>query len=111
MQFFGERWDAPAFEQAVEVPVPVGQTCLLCTETIEAADSGIVTPYIDARGARRDSPVHIECHLRSVLGTVSHLEHRCSCVTGRKADDFTSATFREEARDTLLWLQQHGDAS
>ncbi len=87
--------------------MPVGETCLLCTEPVAGDDSGIVTPYMDARGQTRRSPIHIECHLRSVLGSVPHLEGRCSCVTGRKADDRTSQSYRQEARDTVTWLKQH----
>lgn len=107
MQFFGQRWDAPAFEDAIEVPRPVGQTCLQCTEPIGDEDSGIVMPFMDARGRSGVSPIHIECHLRSILGSVAHLEHRCSCVTGRLADDQTSLTHRQEAQAVLEWLQRH----
>ncbi len=111
MLFFGQRWDAPAFDEATEVPVPVGETCLMCEETVEQGDSGIITPYMDARGGTRSSPIHLECHLRSIVGSVAHLEGRCSCVTGRAADDRTGGTRREDARAVLAWLQQHRDDS
>ena len=111
LQFFGQRWDAPAFESAVEVPVPVGQTCLFCPEPIGSDDSGVVTPYIDERGKASASPIHIECHIRSIVGSVAHLEGRCSCVTGRGSDDHTNTSWRQQGRDTITWLQTHGDRS
>lgn len=109
MQFFGDRWDAPAFDDAVEVERPVGAQCLFCPDVIGPEDSGIVTPYIDGRGKRSDSPIHLECHLRSVLGSVAHLEGRCSCVTGRRADDRTSLTHREEGLLVMQWVRDRKD--
>lgn len=107
MAYFGRRWDAPVFDDMQAVETPVGQTCLNCTEPVEHDDSGVVMPHMDARGNVYPSPVHLECHLRSVLGSVAHLEGRCSCATGRRADDRTAQSYRDQARATLAWLQEH----
>lgn len=103
-QFFGERWDAPAFDDAVAVEVPVGEICRLCEEPIGESDSGILMGYIDGRGKGSISPIHIECHLRSVLGSVAHLEGRCSCATGRHADDRSNLTWREQGQLVVEWV-------
>jgi hypothetical protein len=66
--FFGERWDAPAVEDAVQVPTPVGEVCQYCGEPIAAGDRGWVrAPQVWA---------HTECEM---LGIVGHLYGVCSC--------------------------------
>jgi len=39
-RFFGERWDAPRVDDALQVGIPVGQQCPGCGELIEAATGG-----------------------------------------------------------------------
>lgn len=100
MKFFGERWDAPAFDDAEEVPTPVGSSCLTCGEPILMGESGITMPaYLN--GGVSIEPMHIECHLRQMLGCVAHLEERCSCHGGDEHDGFD----REAARAVMRWVQ------
>lgn len=101
--YFGTRWDAPAFAEAIEVDVPVGATCLFCTEQVEAGDSGTLTPYADGTGTAGVEAVHIECWLRSLLGCVAHLAGKCSCYGGSDHEGYT----REDARATMAWLLAH----
>lgn len=105
VRFFGDRWEAPMFEGAVEVPVPVGARCLYCTEPVAADDSGILVVALLGTGGPTVSPVHIECHLRSVLGCLSHLQRRCSCYGGTAHE----GTDRDSARAVMAWLVS-GDA-
>jgi hypothetical protein len=105
--YFGVKWDAPAFEDSHEVPVPVGQQCLLCREVITAGESGLLMPYVGA-GRLGDSSQHIECFLRSILGDVQHLEQRCSCYNPDAGPDDTGRTYRQEARETMEWIILHG---
>lgn len=105
--YFGVKWDAPAFEDAHEVPTPVGQQCLLCRETIIGGESGILMPYVGALGSQT-APEHIECFLRSILGDVQHLEQRCSCYNPDAGPDDTGRTYRQEARETMEWVILHG---
>lgn len=105
--YFGLRWEAPAFDDAIEVAVPVGARCLFCTETIEETDSGTLTPYAamgeDGGMESRVEAVHIECWLRSVLGCVSHLDRRCSCYGGTAHEGHT----RADAIALMEWLLAH----
>jgi hypothetical protein len=104
--YFGTRWDAPAFADAVQVAVPVGAVCLFCVEKVEAEDSGTFTGFIDAEGASNLEAVHIECWLRSILGCLSHLQRRCSCYGGTEHEGHS----RKDARAVMDWLMVHSPA-
>lgn len=108
--YFGVRWDAPAFEDAPELPTPVGERCLLCDEPIREGESGIVIGYVGADLEPGVAPEHIECFLRSILGSVSHLEKRCSCYGGSDSHGTTRTTrsYRAQARESMEWLILHG---
>lgn len=107
--YFGVRWNAPAFEDAVELPCPVGEKCLLCSQEVVDGESGVITGYVDAEGNGGLAPQHIECFLRSTLGSVAHLEMRCTCYGGKVAEEGLRApNFRAQARETMEWLVRHG---
>ena len=80
--FFGRRWDEP----------------------IAADDSGSMMAYANADGTGGVRPVHIECFLRSSLGDVPHLEHRCRCAGGSDHDD---RPYRVGSRAALDWMLTH----
>lgn len=103
--YFGEKWDAPAFEDAVEVPVPVGQDCFLCSEPVVEGDSGTMEWYM-APEAASYRPVHIECFLRMILGSPAHLRGMCSCTSGDHVDDDDGRSWREQARATMQILRE-----
>lgn len=69
-----------------EVPVPVGIPCLWCDEPIAPNDCGVTMPHVredrlpgHERRWQTDEPWHQECLVRSILGSVGHLEGKCSC--------------------------------
>lgn len=99
--YFGERWDAPAFDEAVEVPTPVGATCPWCTEEIAEGDRGQLMPQVrtDAKGQLYSNAgaVHLECMMRSVLGSPSHMRKLCSCFGG-EGDHDDERPWREQGR-------------
>lgn len=101
--FFGTRWKAPAFDDAVQVAAPVGAACLLCVEEVTVDDSGTFTGFVDADGHSHLEAVHIECWLRSLLGCVSHLERKCSCYGGTDHEGHT----RADARAVMDWVLTH----
>lgn len=101
--FFGERWDAPAFDDAKAIPVPVGEECLHCGEHIAVEDSGTMTGYVRADGAGGVAAIHLECFLRSALGSPAHLEGRCWCCTGEEPEDTRS--YREQGRWVMDWVR------
>lgn len=90
VRYFGRRWNAPAFDDAVPVPTPLGAVCLFCDDLVDEHDDGIMQPAVMAGGGTI-APIHLECHLRSVLGCVSHLARRCSCFGGGEHEGHSRA--------------------
>lgn len=98
MRYFGERWDAPAFDDAVQVDRPVGAVCTPCGEPIAEDDSG--TFWGDGK------PVHIECWLRMGVGGPNHLLRKCSCYGGDQPPDPVSLSMRDAARMTKRIIEE-----
>lgn len=77
--YFGDPWDAPAWEGATQVTTPIGGICPICRETIIDGDRGWMRGTIrEVNGQPQGSvtPVHIECEALSVIG---HMVGVCSC--------------------------------
>lgn len=63
--------------------------------------------HIGANGERSLHLWHRECAARSVLGSVAHLEFRCSCFGGNQTDgDPPGYTRRQAARASLELAQK-----
>lgn len=93
-QIFGEPWDAPVCEGARRVPTPIGQHCWWCNTVFVQGDRGV------ANGA----PMHRECQLRSVVGSMAHLRGECTCVAGPAAP--VGPTTPQEMRAEALEVWQ-----
>jgi hypothetical protein len=114
-KWFGEPWPSAELPSPVcsnpadRVQTPVGESCLHCGEEIASGDRGVVIPYVDwdVGPVTRTSPVHIECHLRSVLGGPGHLLGLCSCGGGG-CDPDMGMTPREAALRVWDWVQDEG---
>lgn len=105
---FGGSWTADGGHD-VAVPTPVGQPCLWCGEPIAEGDQGQVMPVVqgDGRGAVL-RPAHRECVLRSVMGSVAHMEGRCSCFGGDDPDDVDGGSgWRREGLALDAWLRRN----
>lgn len=96
--YFGRWWDAPAFDDAIEAPVPVGEPCGLCPEPIAEGDSGTWQVF-GLSGGLAGRPVHIECWIRQGLGSPAHVQHRCSCTGAEEPVD--ERTWREQGREVI----------
>jgi hypothetical protein len=79
--------------------------CLYCEEIVKIEDHGEIVFTSD--GPR---PVHPECNFRSLMGSVAHIEKRCSCVVpGAGETDPPGMTKREGARAALrAWHRSQG---
>lgn len=104
-EVFGPPWDAPIYDEAVEdgavAETPIGQPCNWCQEPIVEGDSGIMLTAWDVSGKAKRVPLHKECELRSVLGSLGHMMRKCSCyVTDKRlaVDDPPHLTRREAAK-------------
>jgi hypothetical protein len=102
MKYFGPSWYAPVCEE--QVATPVDDVCMFCDEVIAEGDQGLfIGGHSDA--GYQDRPVHIECHVREIVGSVGHLSKRCSCYGGNE-DDPEGMSKREAAIEAYkLWKQ------
>lgn len=75
LTYFGPPVDAPAWEDAVQAPTPVGQPCAMCGEGVVDGDRGWIIGAITATGEAETVPTHAECQLAAVLG---HYVGACS---------------------------------
>lgn len=102
---FGPAW-GPITDGSKQIETPVGQQCFWCQEPIAPGDRGTFVPVSRLDGFTVD-PQHRECGLRAVIGSIAHLEKRCSCYGGPDDDDSTM-TDRQEALAVWDWVQHHG---
>ncbi len=107
MRWFGPpRGQEPVASGLELIAVPVGEPCGWCEEPIEAQDSGVTVPLLSDRQPPRELAYHFECHARQTLGSVAHLQRRCSCfVPGATRTDPPDMTKREAARAALVLFQ------
>jgi len=105
--YFGQWWDAPAFDDAIEKDRPVGETCGMCQESIEEADSGTWQAFIEGEPdawQAQSKPVHIECWLRSGLGSPAHLRGQCACAGNEEPPEDRS--YREQGREVIRMIRE-----
>jgi hypothetical protein len=99
MYWFGETWGAPVCEECEHISVPVGEHCAWCEEVITEKDQGVANP--------REAPFHIECFMRTMLGSLAHLQKKCSCyVPGSTAGDPPEMSKRQAALAALLFQEK-----
>lgn len=105
--YFGPAYRRKDYEE--QQPTPVGELCMLCQEPIAEGDCGTF------QGAH---PIHYECQMRSVVGSVGHQMGTCSCFGGTE-DDPPGMTYRQaaiaavqlwEAKQQLEALRQRGQS-
>jgi hypothetical protein len=96
-RWFGTSWGAPVCRDEPQVATPVGQPCVHCGEPIRDGDQGVVMPCGEADGSWRVAPLHVECHLRMILGGANHLRGNCTCCGGTLPSDPPGLTRREAA--------------
>jgi hypothetical protein len=108
--FFGEPWDAPIVDDAVQLPeVPTYAACIQCDEQIVETDQGFIRPYVGNDVAARYLvgigpghqlvAVHRECDLSSVLG---HTVGVCLC-TGYPHNRETAREVLRRVEEGHLW--------
>lgn len=74
------------------------KTCAWCDEPIAASDAA---PMF------HDNPVHRECAVRLIAGSVGHQEKRCACFGG-DMEDPPNMTKRQAARAAALVFEMTG---
>lgn len=82
VRWFGDAPFAPICDETPQVARPVGELCLHCGEPIESTDIGMML-------SGSTEPIHQECFMRMIVGSVAHQQRRCSCFGGNGEDDPT----------------------
>jgi len=99
--WFGKSWRAPICNGEDHIETPIGKTCLHCGEIFMADDQGVT----DMQG----KPMHLECHLRMIVGGVNHIRGTCSCYGGTDDPDPPNVSKREAARLAMIeWEKKIG---
>lgn len=93
-RYFGPPWSRKPDE--IQVPAPVGETCILCGEPIAEDDMGTIN-FVNQVS-------HHECLMRSVIGSVGHLKGNCFCFGGTEEDP--PGMSRREAAQAAVKLFQ-----
>lgn len=83
--YFGLRWGPSSFDPSLMTVTPVGEPCLHCGEPVEDGDSGLITQVVSETSCEIRAQ-HRECFLRQLVGSVGHLEGKCSCYGGDQED-------------------------
>lgn len=107
--YFGDRWDAPLFDDidATQVDTPVGVKCSLCAETVIDGDCGFLRAHIAADHAWEYRPQHRECELANVVGALAHVQGRCRYVG--HCNELMAAEGRSRREDALaVWAHVRG---
>lgn len=107
--FFGEPWPSGICETGIQKATPVGQRCWLCEELVLYGQQGSwIRAFSQVRHGDVDVPVHRECLMRQVVGSIEHLTGRCKCRAPQGLGDLgwsPAGTFREQAMATWAWLE------
>jgi hypothetical protein len=115
VKWFGDPWPSDELRASVcespndRVGTPEGEPCLWCDEPIAENDRGVILPVgdldSDGRFFTTIRPCHIECNVRSVVGSLDHLTGHCSCSGKEPVSGLSS---REDALAVWDWVQSHG---
>lgn len=110
-RWFGEPWPRENFrapvceDDSLRIPVPVGETCYLCTTEIGENDRGQETYGIGADG-QAEGPMyhHIECIMRNTQGCFELVSTGQPWTPGHVCE---YESYREDALKVWAWIQSH----
>lgn len=106
VQYFGEKVDLAFLTDATlqQVPTPVGKVCIYCTEQVADTDRGFLRAVMHSQTSATVEPVHVECDIRSMLGSPQHLRRECTCYRPGGLTETDGRTWREQARETVALI-------
>jgi hypothetical protein len=103
VKWFGPEPFANACLEGTRVPIPLAQ-CDFCDEPFLDTDVGF---EMEGPLGAYSTPIHQECMLRLVVGSVAHQMKMCSCYGGPGSDHVQGQSKREEARAAVRYHNQH----
>lgn len=117
IMWFGDPW--PSAESRAEicknedtrVLTPQGRNCLYCSEAVLDGERGVVLPAVVQINPQvyeaAMEVAHIECFVRMALGSLRHLQGRCSCFGGPDTRPVEMSA-RDEAREVFDYTLRGG---
>lgn len=116
MKYFGKPWSPNIRDNYECTATPAGHPCSWCEEEIVEGDQGFVIPYGQAITFNEEEqvfdkmvptfrPVHLDCFLREVIGSVGHQTKQCSCFGG-SLEDPLGMSKREAAKAAVELFNQ-----
>jgi hypothetical protein len=110
MKFFGRAYPSMAYFDSEQARTPVGEPCGRCKEPIAATDDGWMIPSLSFHNTPSQTPMHRECFMRCIVGSVAHQQFKCGCfVNGSACHDDPALSVRDGARAALDYYEaQHG---
>jgi hypothetical protein len=91
--YFGPDWkDEPYLGERTSTPA--NRICFYCDEPIAPTDSGVIYPDGDC--------CHKNCHLRGVIGSLAHVEHRCACYVPQSDEEDPPGLTKRQAANAAV---------
>jgi hypothetical protein len=104
VQWFGKEWfGTPMAMDCPHIEVPVGDKCVHCEERFVLEDSGM--KYASSKGPY----AHRNCFLRQIIGSVAHVERRCSCFVANAGEGDPIGMTPRQAADAAVAAWQARD--
>lgn len=101
-------------EILTRIPTPVGTACNYCEEMFIVGDVGFSLMECsndDDQFTYERVFLHHACFMRGIIGSVAHIEKRCSCFGPGGSDQDDPGLSRREAAEASLAAYQRGPAA
>jgi hypothetical protein len=85
MRWFGAAPFSPVCVRTSHAPTPIAG-CAWCDEPFEEDDEGYLIPFLRDEPPPTELGYHVACFLRSIIGSVGHIQRRCHCFGGDEED-------------------------
>lgn len=92
--WFGKSWGAQVCVEDDHIETPIGKPCRHCGEIFIEGDQGVADMF--------GQPMHLDCHLRGIVGGLNHLRGTCTCCGGTDDPDPPNVSRREAARLAVI---------
>lgn len=107
--YFGVNWEmsTPMGLATGRIKTPIGTRCVHCLEHITKDDEGlyVLGHEIDTACMWEVMAIHKECHCRTLIGSLAHVQKKCRCYTSESPVGHITEnmTLRQEA--IAVWAE------
>lgn len=106
-RYFGDPWPSVFCMHAPSAPAPLLSKCAWCDEGFIFGEQGVLLPHVGEDGAVVEIAYHKNCFLRTIFGSVGHIQGKCSCQGGTEEDP--TGLSKRQAADAAVaeWDRRH----